>query len=70
MTTEKEKIGDSLKKLEKIVQWFETQEDIDVQEGLKKVKEGAELIGALKAKLKKVENEFQEVKKGLQVDGE
>ncbi len=62
---EKEKINNSLKTLEAIVSWFDSQEDLDVEEALKKVKEGADLIKELKIKLKKVENEFEEVKKGL-----
>jgi exodeoxyribonuclease VII small subunit len=70
MEKEKEKIGQSLEKLEKIVSWFDGQEEVDVEEGLKKVKEGAELIKKLKEKLKKVENEFEEVKKELKSDEE
>ncbi|MEA1936769.1 MAG: exodeoxyribonuclease VII small subunit [Patescibacteria group bacterium] len=62
---EKTNLSDSLKKLEKIAKWFETQEEIDVEEGLKKVKEGARLIKASRERLKKVENEFEEVKKEL-----
>ena len=61
----KEKISDSLKKLDAIARWFDAQKEIDVEEGLKKVKEGAELIKELKGKLKKVENEFKEIKKEL-----
>jgi len=56
----------SLKKLEEIVEWFESQSEVDVEKGLEKVKEGAELIKASKARLKKVENEFEEVKKELE----
>jgi len=56
----------SLKKLEEIVEWFESQQEVDVEKGLEKVKEGAELIKASKARLKKVENEFEEVKKELE----
>lgn len=70
MPTEKDKIKDSLAGLEKIVEWFDSREDIDVEEGLKKVKEGAALVKALKAKLKTVENEFEEIKKDLEKDDE
>ncbi|MBI5420728.1 MAG: exodeoxyribonuclease VII small subunit [Parcubacteria group bacterium] len=62
---QKEKISDSLSKLEGIVKWFNTQKDVDVEEGLEKVKEGAELIKNLNERLKKVENEFVEIKKDL-----
>lgn len=61
----KNPIAESLKRLEAIASWFEQQKEIDVEEGLERVKEGAELIRDLKAKLKDVENEFQEVKKSL-----
>jgi Asp-tRNA(Asn)/Glu-tRNA(Gln) amidotransferase C subunit len=63
---EKTNLSESLKKLEKIVEWFEGQEEIDVE----KVKEGAKLIKSSKERLKKVENEFEEVKRELGEDGE
>ena len=62
---EKTNLSESLKKLEEISKWFESQEEVNVEEGLKKVKEGAQLIKISKERLKKVENEFEEVKKGL-----
>jgi len=62
---QKEKIGESLSKLENIVKWFNVQKDVDVEEGLLKVKEGAVLIKDLNERLKKVENEFVEIKKDL-----
>lgn len=58
-------LSESLEKLEEIVSWFENQESVDVEEGLKKVKEGAVLLKASRARLKEVENEFEEVKKEL-----
>ena len=45
--------------------WFEEQEEVDVEEGLAKVRTGATLIKELKGKLKNVENEFTEIKKDL-----
>lgn len=65
---EKTNLSESLKKLEEIAKWFESQEEVDVEEGLKKVKEGVQLIKISKERLKKVENEFEEVKKGLDED--
>jgi len=65
---EKVNLTESLKKLESISQWFENQEEIDVEEGLKKVKEGAKLIKLSKERLQKIENEFEEVKK--EIDGD
>lgn len=62
----KKTIKDSLKKLEAIAGWFDEQEEVDVEQGLQKVKEGTVLIKELKAKLKQVENEFEEIKQDLQ----
>lgn len=59
-------LSESLKKLEEVVSWFEEQEEVDVEEGLKKVKSGAILIRESRDRLKQVENEFEEVKKELE----
>ena len=63
---EKTNLSESLKKLEEIAKWFELQEEIDVEKGLEKVKEGARLIKASKERLKKVENEFEEIKREME----
>lgn len=62
----KTNLGESLGKLEEIVRWFESQESVDVERGLEKVREGALLLKASKARLREVENEFEEVKKELE----
>lgn len=49
--------------MSEITDWFENQEEVDVEEGLAKVKEAAALIKASKERLKSVENEFEEIKK-------
>jgi len=59
-------LNNSLKRLAEITEWFDNQEEIDVEEGLKKVKEAAELIRASKERLKTIENEFEEIKKGIE----
>jgi exonuclease VII small subunit len=58
-------IGESLKKLEAIASWFEKESEVDVEEGLKKVREGATLIKELKSRLAEVTNEFEEIKKEM-----
>ena len=63
-------INDSLKKLAKIVEWFEEQEQVDVEVGLEKVREGAQLIKGARERLKEIENEFGEVKRGIEQDTE
>jgi exodeoxyribonuclease VII small subunit len=67
MTKQHTTIAQDLEELEAIAAWFESSEQVDVEEGLKKVKRGAELAARLKERLKEVENEFEEVKKGVSV---
>ncbi len=63
--TKKDNLSENLKRLSEIASWFENQEDIDVEEGLKKVKEAAEIMKKSKKRLREIENEFEEVKKEL-----
>lgn len=65
-------LSSNLKRLSEIADWFDSQEEIDIEEGLKKVKEAAGLIKASRERLKAVENEFEEIKKeaGLKEDSE
>ncbi|MFH1246231.1 MAG: exodeoxyribonuclease VII small subunit [Candidatus Liptonbacteria bacterium] len=65
MAKEKKKLNSALKRLEEIVDWFEAQEEVDVEEGLRQMREGAGLIEELKKKLADAENEFEEIKKEL-----
>jgi len=58
-------LSESLKKLEAISEWFNNQEEVDVEKGLEKVREGAKLVKLSRARLKEVENEFEDVKKEL-----
>ncbi len=58
-------ITETMKKLRAITEWFESQEEVDVEKGMEKIKEGAELIRASKERLKELENEFEDVKKKL-----
>lgn len=66
MSDKKEHLGAALKKLEEIVAWFEKQEEVDVEKGLEKIREGAALIKTSKERLRSVENEFEEIKKDLE----
>ncbi len=58
-------LTETLKKLEQINKWFESQEEIDIEAGLEKVKEGVSLLKASKTRLKEIENQFEEIKKDL-----
>ena len=63
--TKKQDFTNDLKKLSQISEWFEQQEELDIEDGLKKVKEAAELIKSTKQRLKEMENEFGEIKKEI-----
>lgn len=58
-------LKENLKKLSAISDWFGKQQEIDVEEGISKVKEAAELIKASKERLKAIENQFEEIKKEI-----
>lgn len=62
MSDKKFNLRESLGKLNEIVAWFEEQKEVDVEAGLEKVKEGAELVKACKVRLSEIENEFEKVK--------
>jgi exodeoxyribonuclease VII small subunit len=53
---------ESVNKLEEINSWFQ-KEDIDLDEGLHKLKVGKELIKKCRVRLQDVENEFIKIKK-------
>ncbi len=62
----KNNLSDNLKKLSEISSWFEEREEVDVEEGLKKVKEAAGIIKESKKRLQEIENEFEEIKKDVE----
>ncbi len=64
----KSDLGVNLKKISKIVEWFETQEELDIEEGLKKAKEATILIKESRLLLKECENQFLEIKKELKYE--
>jgi exonuclease VII small subunit len=63
---EKINLSEVLKALEKINTWFDEQEELDVEIGLQKVKEGMALVKASRSRLAEIENEFEEIKKEMQ----
>ena len=66
MADKKINLKESLGKLNGIVEWFDEQEEVDVEAGLEKVKEGAELIKNCKKRLSEVENEFKEIQRDIE----
>jgi len=59
-------LSESLKKIQEIISWFDNQEEVDVEKGLEKIKEGTVLIKESRTRLKEIENEFEVVKKELE----
>ncbi len=59
--TKKLDFAQSLTRLEEINTWFQN-EDINLDEGLQKLREGNELIKQCREKLQAVENEFVKIK--------
>jgi len=58
----------SLKELNEIVSWFEGQEEIDVELGLEKVKQGAALVKQCKKRLSEIENEFAQIQRDVEAE--
>ena len=59
-------LSQNLEQLARIAAWFEEQDEIDIEEGLKKVKEASGLIKESRGRLQDIENEFQEIKKTIE----
>ena len=57
-----------LEDIRKISDWFEEQEEIDLEEALVKIREAGELIKLSKDRLVEVENEFREIKTKIEKD--
>lgn len=66
MADKKFNLKESLGKLNDIVAWFEEQEEVDVEVGLEKVKEGAKLVKDCKTRLSEIENEFEIIQKQVE----
>jgi exonuclease VII small subunit len=58
-------LTESLVELNAIVEWFDEQENVDVELGLEKVREAAKLIKDSKTRLAQIENEFKEIEKEM-----
>ena len=68
MANKKTDLNKNLSKLSEIADWFENQKDIDVEEGLKKVKEAANIVKESKGRLKEIDNEFEEIRADIEKD--
>ena len=63
-------LTESLAELGGIVEWFDEQDDVDVELGLEKVRQAATLIKGSKGRLAEIENEFREIEKEMGSDNE
>ena len=68
MPDKKFNLKESLRKLNEIVDWFEKQDEIDVEAGLEKVKDGAKLVKDCKIRLSEIENEFETIRRETDKD--
>ena len=59
---EKNEFKHHLEEIAAILEWFDSQEELDVEAALEKIKKAAELIKASKKRLGEIENEFKEIK--------
>lgn len=59
-------LSENLKKLQEIAEWFDAQENVDIEAGLAKVKESVTLIKECRMRLADVQNQFNEVKKEIE----
>lgn len=55
-----------LKEIAEILEWFDSQEELDVEQALAKVEKAAGLIKASKKRLAEIENKFIEIKKEVE----
>ncbi|OGG59913.1 hypothetical protein A3C89_03150 [Candidatus Kaiserbacteria bacterium RIFCSPHIGHO2_02_FULL_50_50] len=64
-TEHKKTLQEILAELKDISAWFDSQEEVDVEAALAKVKDGAQLVKEGKALLAGLENQFEELKNDL-----
>ncbi len=57
-----------LEEIARILEWFDSQEELDVEQTLGKISRASVLIKASRKRLAEIENEFKEIKKDVQVD--
>ncbi len=61
-------LKDQLKEISEILTWFDSQEELDVEAALEKITKAGDLIKSSKQRLVEIENQFQEIKKGVESD--
>lgn len=66
-TQEEFNFSESFSRLKEIAEEFE-QEDVDLEEGIKKFEEGCELAEKLKDRLEEAENKVKEIKDDFDIE--
>ncbi|MGM0482371.1 MAG: hypothetical protein ACQEP6_00700 [Patescibacteria group bacterium] len=66
MANKKTDLNSNLSRLSEIAEWFESQKEVDVEEGLKLVREASKIVKESKGRLKEIENEFEEIKTDIE----
>ncbi|MDA2936432.1 exodeoxyribonuclease VII small subunit [Patescibacteria group bacterium AH-259-L05] len=69
MADKKQDLKSALEQLERLVNELSS-DDVDVEQGLKKFKQGAELITFCRSQLRQAENEFKKLKSTLETEEE
>jgi exonuclease VII small subunit len=59
-------ITDIMQELRTITEWFDAQDELDVEQGIEKMRHGAELIKKGRSRLEALENVFEEIRKDLE----
>ncbi|NQV89811.1 exodeoxyribonuclease VII small subunit [Candidatus Uhrbacteria bacterium] len=64
MSAKKQEVNftEAFSELEEITKWFDSEDQLDLDAGLKKFERGLELASELKKKLAQVENKVEEIK--------
>jgi exonuclease VII small subunit len=55
----------AMDELRTIAAWFESQEEIDLEQSILHLKNGVNIVKHAKMRLKEIENEFDEIKKHI-----
>lgn len=65
MNNKKANADEILKKLESIAEWFEEQNEPNIEEGLVKIEEASVLLRAGRERFREIENRFEEIRKDV-----
>lgn len=65
MTNPEQNFGKLMRQLQTIVDWYDQQQELDIEEGLAKAHQAAELIRRCSRRLAQLENEFVKIKAEL-----